>query len=56
MTKCPKHPNYQAEKYPTSECKWCLYLWDFKQGAERMMLDVDRKFLEYLDSLDAGNE
>ena len=56
ITKCKKHPEYQAEKYPTSECKICLHFWNQKKMADRVMLDVDRKFLEYLDSLDVGNE
>ncbi len=49
--RCKKHPKYEAKKYPTTECKWCLYLWDFKQGADRIMDEVDRKFLEYLGRL-----
>ena len=50
MKKCPKHPNYEAKEYPTSECKWCLYIWNFKQGAHRMMAEVDRKYMEQLTS------
>ena len=46
--KCKKHPKYQAKRYPTSECKWCLYIWNFKQGAQRIMDEVDRKYMEKL--------
>lgn len=46
--KCKKHPEYPAKNYPTSECEWCLYIWNFKQGAQRLMDEVDRKYMEQL--------
>jgi hypothetical protein len=46
--KCQKHPEYKAERYPSTKCEWCLYIWKFKEGAHRMMAEVDRKYMEAL--------
>jgi hypothetical protein len=46
--KCGKHPEYKAERYPSTKCEWCLYIWKFKEGAHRMMAEVDRKYMEQL--------
>jgi len=48
MIKCKQHPEYQAKKYPTSECKTCLYIWNFKKNCDHMMAEVDRKYMEKL--------
>ena len=42
---CKKHPKYQAKRYPTSECEICLHIWNQKQGADRIMSEVDRKYM-----------
>ena len=44
--KCTKHPKYQAKRYPRSECKMCLQLWNFKQANQRFWDEIDRKFVE----------
>ncbi len=46
--KCKKHPEYQAESYPASECAMCLYVWNFIQGAQRIMWEADCKYMEKL--------
>ncbi len=46
--RCQKHPEYKAERYPSTGCKWCLYIWNFKAGAHRMMAEVDRKYMDQL--------
>ena len=48
MTKCKKHPKYRGKNYPAIDCKWCLYVWTFKRGAERIMDKVDREYMEQL--------
>ncbi len=45
---CKQHPEYQAKKYPTSECKTCLYIWNFKKNCDRMMFKVDQEYMEKL--------
>lgn len=46
--RCEKHPKYEAARYPTSGCAWCLHIWKQKQACDRIMAEVDRKNMEKL--------
>ncbi len=45
---CKQHPEYWVN------CKMCLYVWDFKQYAQRFFDGVDRQWEERLISEDYG--
>ncbi len=54
---CKKHPKYQAERYPTSECGNCLEIWNQKKRTRHdvKMVDGGSQRLSYVD-IHVGDE
>lgn len=48
MLKCKKHPQYQGEHLPESECKMCSMVYGYVLGLKRWSHRVDAAVLELL--------